>query len=141
MNRYEKEKIIIEWLKEYKYIKASIAYLEESILDIIESGFGLSYDKVMTSKTNKLTSIVENSVILIDKQEINAKIKAMRNIITAVDAALACLNETERTVIVKRCVDNQCYFQFIHTINVSERTARRVKKESLNKMSIIVFGK
>lgn len=140
MNHYQKEQQILQWLKDYRYIKASIKYLEESINDIAENGMGISYDKVITSKTNKINSVVENAVLKIDKQEVRKNIKIMKNIITAIDTALNELDNNERTVIVKRCIENKCYYQFTHTISVSERTARRLKKESLDKMSIIIFG-
>lgn len=140
MNLYEKEMQIIQWLKEYIYIKASITYLNESIEDIVEAGMGIDYGKDVISKTNKLSSVVENAVIVMDKEDITHKIKAMKNIIKAIDVGLNNLDTTEKTVIMSRCVHGQYYYQFTNKICVSERTAKRIKREALRKMSVIIFG-
>ena len=140
MNLYEKEMQIIEWLKEYDVIKASISYWNESIDDICEAGMGVNYAKDVISKTNKLSSVVENAVIVMDKENITHKIKTMKNIIKAIDVGLNNLDETEKIVIMNRCVKAQYYYQFIGEICVSERTAKRIKKEALQKLIIIIFG-
>ena len=141
MNLYEKEQQIIRWLKEYDYIKASIVYLNESIEDIVEAGMGIQYDKDVISKTNNFSSVVENAVIKMDKDDITNTIKVNKNIITAIDAGLNKLNEIEKIVITNSCVKGQYYYQFIHMIRVSERTAKRIKKEGLKKLVIVIFGK
>jgi len=141
MNLYEKEQQIIRWLKEYNYIKASIVYLNESIEDIVEAGMGIQYDKDVLSKTNNFSSVVENAVIKMDKEDLTNTIKVMTNIIKAVDTGLKTLDDIEKIVITNSCIKGQFYYQFIHTIRVSERTAKRIKKEGLKKLAIVIFGK
>lgn len=140
MNLYQNEQLIIKWLKEYDYLKASIEYLNESIEDIAESGMGLAYDKDQISKTNKFSSVVENAAIQIDKLDITNKIKTMTNIVHAVDVAFEVLNETEKTIIISRCVKGQYYYQFCYKIHCSERTTKRIRKDALRKMSLVLFG-
>lgn len=135
------ESKIVEMLRQYKYVKASITYLEETILDIVEAGLGISYSNDVISKTNKINSTVEIAVIKIDKQDLDIKIKSMKNTINSIDAALDSLTEVERKIIVNRCIEKLHYYEFIHTIFMCERTAKRLKKQALKKMSIIVFGK
>lgn len=141
MNLYEKEQQIIRWLKEYDYIKASIQHLNENIEDIVEAGMGIQYDKDVISKTNNFSSVVENAVIKMDKENLTNTIKVMKNIVTAVDAGLKNLSEIEKTIIINSCVKGQYYYQFIHKIKVSERSAKRIKKEGLKKLAIVIFGK
>ena len=141
MTLFEKEQQIITWLKEYKWIQASIKYLNETINDIAEANMGVQYDKEALSKTNKLSSVVENAVITMDKFDITYKIKVMKNIIKGLDAGLDNLNETEKNIIIHRYMKNECYYQFIGKICVSERAARRIKKEALFKLAFVIFGK
>lgn len=130
----------MQWLKEYDCLKVSIQYLNESIEDIAEAGMGLAYDKDQISKTNKFSSVVENAAIQIDKLDITNKIKTMSNIVHAVDVAFEVLNETEKVVIISRCVKRQFYYQFCCKIHCSERTAKRIRKDALRKMSLVMFG-
>jgi len=140
MNLFEKEQQIIQWLREYEYLKMSIQYLNESIEDIAEAGMGLAYDKDQISKTNKFSSVVETAAIKIDKLNITTRIKTMTNVIHAIDVALKNLDEDERTVLASRCIEGQYYYQFCYKIHCSERTARRIKRIALNKMVIFIFG-
>lgn len=141
MNQYEKEQQIIEWLQEYTSIKASIKYLNESVEDIAEAGMGICYDKEKISPTYKFSSGTENAVIRMEKADITNRIKSMCNIVKAIDNALTSLTETEKIVITNRCIKRQYYYQFCYQIGASERTAKRIKKDALKKMVIVIFGK
>lgn len=140
MKNYQKEQRIIEWLKDYEAYKAGVENLKQSIEDIAEEGIGITYDKDPSGPTNKFSSVVENAVIKIDKLNIEHRIKVMQNIVNNIDRALASLTDVERDVIINRCIKNQYYYQFCYKICVSERTAKRIKKVALNKMSIVIFG-
>lgn len=132
---------LIGILRQYKYVKASIVYLEETIQDIIEAGLGVSYSNDVISKTNKINSTVEIAVIKIDKEDINLKLKSMRNTIKSIDAALEILSTMERTIIVNVCIEKKHYYEFIHEIFMCERTAKRMKKQALRKMEMFIFSK
>lgn len=140
MKNYQKEQRIIEWLKDYEAYKAGIENLKQSIEEIAEEGIGITYDKDPSGHTNKFSSVVENAVIKIDKLNIEHRIKVMQNIVNNIDRALASLTDVERDVIINRCIKSQYYYQFCYKICVSERTAKRIKKVALNKMSIVIFG-
>lgn len=141
LTEYQKEQQIVEWLKEYEAMKAGIENLKKTIDDIAEGDMGVSYDKDPSGPTNKFNSTVENAVIKIDKLNIKHRIKVMQNIVNNVDRALESLMEIEREVVINRCMKGRYYYQFCYKINVSERTARRIKKEALRKMIIVIFGK
>lgn len=141
MNYYEKQFQIIEWLKDYEAYKAGIENLKEAISDIAEEGMGLIYDKEPISPTNKFSSTTENAVIKIDKHDISRRIKTITNVVNAIDKALESLTDIEREIIINRCMKNQYYYQFCYKICMFERTAKRIKKEALNKMVIAIFGK
>lgn len=141
MNEYEKKHQIEEWLQDYEAYKAGIDNLNEIIEDIAESNMGISYDKDPSGPTNKFNSTVENAAIKIDKYDIQHKIKVMTNIVNAIDRAFTSLTDVEKTIIKNRCMRGQYYYQFCYQIGTSERTARRIKKEALRKMSIVIFGK
>lgn len=141
MTEYQSKQQIVEWLKEYEAIKAGIENLEQTVEDIAEEGMAINYDKEPTGSTNKFNSIVENAVIRIDKLDIERRLKVMANIINNIDRALNVLTDIEREVIINRYVKGEYYYQFCYKINVSERTARRIKEEALKKMIIVIFGK
>lgn len=141
MNEYQKEQQIVEWLQDYEAYKIGIENLNEIVEDIAEEGMGINYDKDPSGPTNKFNSIVENAAIRLSRFDIAHRVKVMTNIVNNVDKALSSLTEIEKTVIINRCMKNQYYYQFCYKICVSERTAKRIKKEALRKMSIVVFGK
>jgi hypothetical protein len=141
MTKYQKQQQIIEWLKEYEALQAGIDNLKQTIDDIAEEGMGINYDKDPAGPTNKFNSIVENAAVKIDKLNIGHRIRVMQNIVNNIDKALAILTDIEKNVIVNRCVKGKYYYQFCYEICVSERTAKRIKKEALNKMVIVIFGK
>lgn len=141
MNEYEKRHKIEEWLEDYNSMKSRVEFLNEYIEDLAEAGMGISYDKDTVSPTNAFNSNVENAVIKMDRVDILGEIKRTQNTLNAIDKALASLTDIERTVIENRCVNGQYYYQFCYKIGASERTARRIKKEALKKMSIVIFGK
>ena len=125
----ENEEKLIQMLKSYDYFKASIKFLEENIIDIIESGMGINYEKEKLSKTNKFSSVIEVSVIQMDKLYIPEKLKSMKNTIKSIDAAMAVLNDIERLIVEHRCIKKEYYYQFCYKICVSERTAKRLRKK------------
>lgn len=141
MTNYEKEQQIIEWLEYYNAYKASIENFKTLIEDVAEEGMGIDYSKDKIGPTNKFNSITENAVIRLDKYDIQNKIKSMSNIINSVDKALNSLLDAEREVIINRCMKGMYYYQFCYKIGASERTAKRIKKEALKKMVIVIFGK
>ncbi|WP_040209847.1 hypothetical protein [Clostridium polynesiense] len=140
MNNYDKEQQIIEWLKEYNFYKAGIENLKQSIEDIAEEGISANISEEAKGGSNKFHSTVEDAVLKIDRLNINRKIKVMANIVLKLDKALESLNEMERTVITNRCINGEYYYQFCYKIGASERTAKRIKKEAIKKMSIVIFG-
>ncbi|SHJ64592.1 hypothetical protein SAMN05444401_3559 [Clostridium amylolyticum] len=141
MNRYTQEQQIAEWLREYNSYKAGIENLTETLNDLSEEGLGINYDKDPSGPTNKFNSRVENVVIKIDKLNIKHRIKIMTNIVNSVDRALASLTDIQRKIIISRCIEGKYYYQFCYQLCISERTARRIKKEALHQMSIVIFGK
>lgn len=140
MTNYDKEQTIVEWLREYEAYKAGIENLKNTIIDIAEEGMGISYDKDPVGPTNKFNSIVENAVIKIDKLKIEQKIICMTKILNILDRALDSLTEAKREIIINRCMKGQYYYQFCHKLCISERSARRLKKEALQELSIAIFG-
>lgn len=141
MTEYEKEQQIVEWLQDYEPMKIGIDNLRETVKDISEENMGIDYSKDKIGPTNKFHSITENAVVKIDKLDIEHKIKVMSNIVNNINKALSSLTDIEKSVIINRCVKGQYYYQFCYKIGSSERTAKRIKKEALKKMVIVIFGK
>jgi DNA-directed RNA polymerase specialized sigma subunit len=141
MTEYQKEQQIIEWLQDYEALKAGAENLKQAIEDIAEEGMGINYDKDPSGPTNKFHSVVENAALKVDRLNIQHRIKVMSNIVNNIDKALLSLNDIERAVITNRCMSGLYYYQFCYQIGASERTAKRIKKEALRKMSIVIFGK
>jgi len=140
LTNYDREQTIIEWLREYEAYRAGIENLKNVITDVAEEGIGISYDKDPSGSTNKFNSIVENAVLKIDRLKIEQKIKSMTNILNTLDRALDSLTEAKREIIINRCMKGQYYYQFCHKLYISERSARRLKKEALQELSIAIFG-
>lgn len=143
MNQYEKEQQIVEWLKDYEAYKCSIENLTELIEDIADEGMGIDYSRDKISPTNKYNSDTENKVIKIDKLDIQKRIKAMSNVVKAIDRVMnsPSLSDLEKAIIKNRCMENKFYYQFCYKLCIGERTAKRIKKEALKKMVIVIFGK
>lgn len=131
---------LIQMLRNYNNFKSSIGYLKENIIDIIETGLGVNYSKAKISKTNKFNSAIEIAIIQIDKLKIYENIKRMENTINAIDKSMIDLTDIEKTIIVNRCINNQYYYEFCYKVCVSERTAKRIRKQALQKMSTVIFG-
>ena len=113
----ENEEKLIQMLKSYDYFKASIKFLEENIIDIIESGMGINYEKEKLSKTNKFSSVIEVSVIQMDKLYIPEKLKSMKNTIKSIDAAMAVLNDIERLIVEHRCIKKEyCIWKILKKV-------------------------
>lgn len=140
MTNYEKEQQIIRWLREYKAYKCSIENLNQLVIDIAEEGMGIDYSRDKIGQTNKFSSDVENKVIKLEKYDVERRIKSMSNVVNAIDKAMESLTDIEKQVITNRCINGLYFYQFCYQINVSERTTKRIKKEALKKMSIVIFG-
>jgi RinA family phage transcriptional activator len=141
MSEQEKHKQIEEWLRDYESIKGGIENLQLAIEDIAEEGMGVDTTKDCIQKSNSFSSVTENAAIKIYNADISRSIKTMTNIVNSIDRALNCLTDIERSVVVNRCIDRMYYYQLCGSICVSERTARRIKKEAIRKMAIVLFGK
>ena len=142
MNQYEQSQQINDWLKDYNAYKEGIKNLKILVYDIAEEGMGIDYSKDQISPTNKFSSDVENKVLRLDKAQIEKKIKAMSNVVNAIDTALSgdSLSEIEKEVIKNRCIKGLYYYQFCYKIGTSERSAKRIKKDAISKMRIVIFG-
>lgn len=141
MNDIQKERQLIEWLEDYQALKAGIENLNEMIKDIAEADMGINYNKDHSGPTNKFNSVTENAAIKLSRLDITHRLKVMTNIVNNIDKALSSLTDIEREVIINRCIKKQYYYQFCYEICISERTARRIKKEVLHKMVIAIWGK
>lgn len=138
LSEFEKRKQLEEWLRDYNFIKMSIENLKKDYELIKDVGSGIDISKESTGKTNKFSSEVENIVIKLNS--IENKIKQMETLIKKIDNAIEILNNTEKEIIKNRCIENRYYYQFIHNVCISERTAKRIKSEAIRKMTIAVFG-
>ena len=136
----EQEQLVQKWLKEYDGMKMNINYLKESMEDIIEAGMGVDTTKDSICKTNKPSSVVENAVIQMGELNITNRIKSLTNTINALDGALSALTEVEKVVIINRCMKGRYYYQFVHKICYSERTAHTIKRNAIKKMVDFIFG-
>lgn len=141
MKEYQKEQQIIEWLREYDALKAGVENLKENIEDIAEGDMGIDYSRNKISPTFKFKSDTENKALRIDKLDINHRIRVMVNLTNNIDRAMVSLTDIERSVITNRCIKGLYYYQFCYKIGASERTAKRIKKEALRKMAIVIYGK
>lgn len=141
MNDQQKFKKIEEWLRDYNSMIGGIENLKEMVKDIAEEGFGVDISKEYVQRSNSFSSVTENAVIRLSEIDINGSIRTMTNIVNSIDRALNCLTDQEKTVVVNRCIHRRYYYQFLADVCVSERTAKRLKKEGIRKMSIVIFGK
>ena len=136
----EQEQLVQKWLREYESMKVNVNYLKESMEDIIEAGMGVDTAKDSICKTNKPSSVVENAVIQMGELNITHRIKSLTNIINALDGALSALSEVEKVVIINRCMKGRYYYQFVHKICYSERTAHTIKRNAIKRMVEFIFG-
>lgn len=134
------ERTVIRWLQEYQSIKLNIEFLKEGISDIILAGFGNDTSKEFTSKTNKTSSVVENAYLQLHEGDLTGRINQLQSTVNAIDCAMFTLSDIEKLVIINSVMKGKFYYQYIHSIGVCERSAKKYKRVALGKMVKFIFG-
>lgn len=140
MNCSDQERQVIEWLRNYNAYKCGIENLNELVEDIAQEGMGIDYSKDKLSSSNAFSSIVESAVIRLDGKNIQRRIKAMENVVHAIDKSLSKLSERERKVVMDKYINGKPYYQICYELYICERTAKYIRSEAIRKMTISMFG-
>jgi hypothetical protein len=119
--------------------------MEQKLTDLYndKSSLGaIDYDKPSISPTFAFNSMTENECIDIieTREELEEKIRYNKSIVERLERALGCLNETELTIIQSKYISCMPYYSFIYKIYISERTAKYISRDALNKLVIAYFG-
>lgn len=104
----------------------------------VESGLGpITYEQESVSKTNKITSITEDTAIrnieckdLLEKRLIIIQCKLKR-----IENVLNMLQGIDREVIEQRYIKNEAWFNISLETSVCERTCRRIEKRVINRLA------
>jgi len=132
------ERQIENWLHDYNSIIAFVQGLQSEIDDKATDSMGVVYDKDQLSKTYKFSSVVENAVI--SNEKLYEMLEGNKNLLEKLNRALESLNNTERKIVMYRCVEGKYYYMFTNEVHFSERTCRRIKREAIIKMRKAIFG-
>ncbi|WP_053070014.1 sigma-70 family RNA polymerase sigma factor [Clostridium sp. K25] len=146
MDKVKKTELL---LKEYTFLCSKIQNLEleiETLKDIRnyqgDGGLaGVNYNKIPTSKTYKITSIVENELIsninLISKYEY--ELNTMKKLKQKVENALTALKERDKKIIQLFYFNKISNKEVAKVIDLTEQGLSKAKRKIINQMSEIIF--
>ncbi|MCD3223798.1 hypothetical protein [Clostridium botulinum] len=146
MDKVKKTELL---LKEYTFLCSKIQNLEleiEALKDIKvyegDGGLaGVNYNKIPSSKTYKITSIVENELMsnlnLISKYEY--ELSSMKRLKQKVDNALKALKERDEKIIRLFYFDKISNKDVARIIDLTEQGLSKAKRKIINQMSEVIF--
>ncbi|NFF59834.1 hypothetical protein FDB08_03980 [Clostridium botulinum] len=146
MDKIKKTELL---LKEYTFLCSKIQNLEleiETLKDIRnyqgDGGLaGVNYNKIPTSKTYKITSIVENELIsninLISKYEY--ELNTMKKLKQKVENALTALKERDKKIIQLFYFNKISNKEVAKVIDLTEQGLSKAKRKIINRISEIIF--
>ena len=141
MDKYSK---VERLLYNYKMLKISIENLEEDIKLIEEdSGVkGISYDGVISSKTNKTSDIVADTML--SKAEkihyLNRTIDKNKRDIESIDKAMEGLTEVEKTIVVEKYINSKQWWEVAGIVCYGERWCKDLRTRAINKLVVGIHG-
>lgn len=133
-----------ELLTNYKMIELSIKNLEQEIEYIKEDTEikGISYDRISTSPTNEIKSIVESTVLgNIEKTDyLEHIIKRNKIDLEKIDKALEVLEDVERIILIEKYINAKRWWQVGGIVKYGERHCKRIRTDAINKMITGIYG-
>lgn len=137
-------------LYNYKIIKASIENnklkLENLELEDPEDGMsGISYGEP-SSKTNKISSVVESAAIRnmerkeIAKKELGKAIRKETNRLKIIDNALTGLSDIEKNIIAMFYIEDKTWLEVAEEINYSQSWCQELRCMAMEKILLIING-
>lgn len=121
---------------EIKNIKLDIELLENEYDD----GIGINYME-KTGKTNKITSIVENRIIMKEAQinKLNNAMKAKEAEIKKIENALESLTERERSIIEMKYFQRESNRNISAKLYITEEYVSSIKSKAIKYLANIFF--
>lgn len=131
-------------LYNYQMYKISIDNIEKEIeyLKEEDGSKGLAYDGITTGKTNKTTSITEDTALgVMEKIEyLERIIERNKRKVESVDRALDGLARNERIVVMQKYILGKQWWQVGAEACFSERHCKRIRSEAIRKMVVGIYG-
>lgn len=141
MDKYAK---VERLLYNYKMLKISIENIEEDIKLIEDdSGVkGISYDGIATSKTNKTSDIVADTVL--SKTEkihyLSRIIEHNKRDIESINKALEGLTEVEKIIVVEKYINSKQWWEVASIVRYNDRWCRKIRTDAINKLIVGIYG-
>lgn len=134
--RTEKELYDYEFLK--KYITLRKRDLEELVYEGVR-GTSLSPDKI---STNTISDTVSKEFFKIEKisESWRKEIKKNESKVNKINVALDLLNDIERKIIELKYFKCLRVYAIAEELDYSEKQIGRIKKNAINKISIVLWG-
>lgn len=120
-------------------LKKEIEYLES---DEVRSLNAITYDEERTGKTNKISNVIESTMLSISEKILfkEMNIKRLENKIQAIDRALEVLTDIEREVIKLRYIEGKQWYIVAYNVNYNERWCKELRKRAIDKLIIGIYG-
>lgn len=130
---------VINMIKEYKELQVEIDILKHEIESIEVTGISaINYEGEKTGVTYKINKPTEEEAVkLTDKKDrIQNKIFVLEKRVNIIERILGVLNNQERELIYKHIIEGLPYHKFcgFEGLDMSERKAKQIKKDALNKL-------
>lgn len=134
--RTEKELYDYEFLK--KYISLRRKDLEELVYEGV-SGTALSEDSI---STNRISDPVAKEFFKIEKisEAWRKEIKKNESKVNKINVAVGLLNDIEKSIIEKKYFKCLRIYEIAKDLDYSEKQISRIKKNAINKISIVLWG-
>ncbi len=137
-------KSVEKLLYNYNMLKLNIEIIYKQLGELKEEDglTSISLDGVSTSKTNKIHSQTEDTVMRrIEAEELLRKRKEkLESKLETINKLLTGLNDIERRIIVMYYIHGFQWWQIAYKVKYSERHCRRIRSEAICKLAVGLYG-
>lgn len=132
-------------LKNYQMYQQAIKNIDNRIDFIKKYDTGLnavSFDRIPTSKTNKISDPVHDIAVERDItiKELEITKEWYKLITQAIDDTINQLNETDRQIVEGFIIENKPWYDVTYEVKIGERQCRRMKNNALERIAIALSG-
>lgn len=131
-------------LENYNTLKVNVENMKLELKEIEnESGLrAITYEQECVSKTNKITSITEETAIKnIEYSDLlKRRLDITESKLKRIDNALNQLDDLEREIVVRRDIEREPWYTITCDMAWSPRTVSRMRRKALDKLVVCMYG-
>lgn len=128
------------WLYKLNALKQRIKNLERMYQEeqTRAEGDGIDYSKDKLCQTYKFNSQTEN--IAMSLAQIHMTIESLTNRVKMLEDSMLILNDIEQEILKLKYFDNEPWFNIAYKVQYSEQHSRRIRRNAVNKLAVVLFG-